>query len=193
MTEVPVNGNSGGVVRRVARWLTRRRRHSRELDRLRAELESDPRDAKTWVRAGIAVGLLGAHGEAEECFERALKLDATDPVAWGNLGIAMGSQGAHGEAVIYFDEAVRLDAQHHRAWLGKGTALLYLGQDQKAVACLYQALAVQPTRIGWQRLGVTLEGLGRFDEALKAFQAAEAAVLDGTSIEEPHAMRRRGL
>ncbi|MEE9286055.1 MAG: hypothetical protein V3V35_10065, partial [Dehalococcoidia bacterium] len=86
VTEVAVNGNSGGVVRRLARRLTRRRRLSGELDRLRAERESDPRDATALIEAGIDAGFLGKDGEARECFERALELDPADPVAWGNLG-----------------------------------------------------------------------------------------------------------
>jgi tetratricopeptide (TPR) repeat protein/peroxiredoxin len=93
------------------------------LDQAEASFQIAFRDDPESAEALYGIGSVYLNqqkvAEAQQCFERALKLRATYPDtlpnAWNNLGMLVGSEGRTAEAIADFQEALRLSPDYRIA------------------------------------------------------------------------------
>jgi tetratricopeptide (TPR) repeat protein len=86
--------------------------------------------------------------EAQESFERAIKLHAsypdTMPNAWNNLGLLATREGRTGEAIPYFQEALKQSPDHLVALDNLGNAYRQQKQWEDARKVFERALKTSP-------------------------------------------------
>ena len=64
-----------------------------------------------WNAKGVALGKLGKHKEAIECFDNEIKINPDYVKAWNNKGDAFYELGNYDDAEICYDEANRLSGK----------------------------------------------------------------------------------
>lgn len=77
--------------------------------------------------------------DAENKFERAVKLDPKLENAWNGLGWSQFNQGMHEQAVKAFQQCVELSPKHAAALNGLGQASFFAGDLDKAEKCFLEA------------------------------------------------------
>jgi len=81
---------------------------SKALPLITELLLSEPESAKLWRHKGLALGRMGKHDEALECFERALRLDPEFFSAWYHKGVALMELQRYEESVAPYEMARKL-------------------------------------------------------------------------------------
>jgi tetratricopeptide (TPR) repeat protein/peroxiredoxin len=111
-------------------------------------LKDDPSSAEALYGLGSVYLKNGNALEAQQSFERAIKLHAsypdTLPNAWNNLGLLATQEGRTAEAIPYFQEALRLSPDHLIALDNLGNAYRQQRQWDEARKVLERAIAVGP-------------------------------------------------
>lgn len=99
-------------------------------------------------------------------------------VAWFNLGVIRGEQGQREAAVAAYQQAVLLHPLFLEARLNLGSQLEALGQADAAIAAWTEATVMgQPlTELTLPLVVMAYNNLGRFQEKLRRYEAAEAAL-----------------
>jgi tetratricopeptide (TPR) repeat protein/tRNA A-37 threonylcarbamoyl transferase component Bud32 len=88
---------------------------------------------------------LGRLSEALEDTDRALGLNPNYADAWFNRGGVLREMGQPREALVSFDKVIDLTPHNPRPWKHKAIILAVdLGDIEEALACLNQALAIDP-------------------------------------------------
>jgi len=130
------------------------------------------------TRFQAATGAL-AHGQPLNAVEtlQALVLDAPELVhAHRLLGVALSQAGKHAEAEAAFRQALALDPQLGPSIVGLAELLIQLERHEDAVALVAPAAAQPNADIHvLTAYGVALQGLGRADDAIAAYQRAVTA------------------
>lgn len=94
----------------------------------------------------------------------------TDLIRLGNLA---HYNERHDEAIRYYTKALNLDQENVDLNLNRGTSYLENNKYELAVVDLRHATELdQKNHVGFRRLGVALNALGRTEEAIEAFSAA---------------------
>ncbi len=117
-------------------------------DSFQLALNEDPSSAEALYGLGSVYLKNGNALEAQQSFERAIKLHAgypdTLPNAWNNLGLLATQEGRTAEAIPYFQEALRLSPDHLIALDNLGNAYRQQRQWDEARKVLERAIAVGP-------------------------------------------------
>jgi len=114
----------------------------------RLALRDDPSSAEALYGLGSVYLKQQKSGEAQESFERAIKLHAsypdTVPNAWNNLGLLATQEGRMADAIPYFQEALKLNPDHLIALENLGNAYRQQKQWDEARGALTRAVKVSP-------------------------------------------------
>jgi arylsulfatase A-like enzyme/Flp pilus assembly protein TadD len=135
------------------------------LDRMDKALALNPRnvDALT-VRAGI-LDASGRKDEARESYERALLVEPESRYLRTSLAANLAYGGRLKEAIALYDGLISDFPDEQAFYQYAGIAHSYLGEYDRAISRLRQALAIRPTPKGYFNLAVTYEKTGRLKEA----------------------------
>jgi hypothetical protein len=151
-------------------------------DRLRQNLEAstlNPADASAHVNLGIIYHDQGDLDRAAGHFERALEIDPNDLDAHYRLGRIARERGRLAAAISHFDAVVQSDDAHSNSevWREIGATYHAAGQYDDARAAFEQFIGRRPSDAeGLYKLGLTLEALGRRQEARERMQDVIEAV-----------------
>jgi tetratricopeptide (TPR) repeat protein len=114
----------------------------------RLALRDDPSSAEALYGLGSVYLNQQKSREAQDSFERAIKLHAsypdTLPNAWNNLGLLATREGLAAEAIRYFQEALKLTPDHLVALDNLGNAYRQQKQWEEARKVFERALKVSP-------------------------------------------------
>jgi tetratricopeptide (TPR) repeat protein len=138
-------------------------------------LRLNPRHYWSWLQRGLCRTALGKHKLALADYSACVALWPEFPWGYFNRGRALDELGARAEAVADYGAALEADPGFLAAYLNRGLARLQLRQYaealddfDRAAALGYDDAALHAGR------GQALEGLGRPEEADRAFARARA-------------------
>ncbi|NKB58851.1 MAG: tetratricopeptide repeat protein [Alphaproteobacteria bacterium] len=161
------------------------------LGRLAAAVESyrravaiEPDYAEAHNNLGVSLRDLGRLDEAVEHYRKALAIRPDYAGAHFNLGTALRSLGQLEAAVVSYRDALAIKPDYAEAYVNMGIAQQYLEQLDAAVESYHTAIEIDP-EVGEARinLGSTLMKLGRFEDALAAFEAVDTPLCRARRLE----------
>jgi len=148
------------------------------LTAINHSLELDPKSSSKWHFKATILSELDRKDEAVEAFDEGLRLNPENADNWlwkANLLVENESQEA-------YDKAIELIAENNSEdlaldWLSKGWALNKTGRTDEAQAAFQKSLEFYETAISGntgnirllQQKGLALFELGRYDEAIEAY------------------------
>ena len=111
---------------------------------------------------------------AIELARKTISLDDLDSNAHGLLGAAYRLKGDHDKAIAEGKRAIELDPNSADAHVWLGIALNYADRAEEALPLLEKAIRLNPFAYTWYflHLGNAYQFLGRYDEAIGAYQRA---------------------
>jgi tetratricopeptide (TPR) repeat protein len=114
----------------------------------RLAIRDDPSSAEAFYGLGSVYLNQQKTREAQESFERSIKLHAsypdTLPNAWNNLGLLATREGRTDQAIAYFQEALKLSPDHLVALDNLGNAYRQQKQWEDARKVFERALKISP-------------------------------------------------
>ena len=159
----------------LATFLEQQGQVEEAAEHLRAALAIQPDD----LIATLSLGTYEhQHGNLPAAIERykIVALHATDPdlrtTAYSNLGSAYRQVGDYDDAKQCYERALQLSPRHSIAIVGLGLVALHEGDLVEAIGQFSNAMAVEPTDIGYLLLAHALELAGHATEAQAARQRA---------------------
>ena len=159
----------------LATFLDQQGQVEEAAEHLRAALAIQPDD----LIATLSLGTYEhQHGNLPAAIERykIVALHATDPdlrtTAYSNLGSAYRQVGDYDDAKQCYERALQLSPRHSIAIVGLGLVALHEGDLVEAIGQFSNAMAVEPTDIGYLLLAHALELAGHATEAQAARQRA---------------------
>ena len=159
----------------LATFLEQQGQVQEAADHLRAALAIQPDD----LIATLSLGTYEhQHGNLPAAIERykIVALHAADPdlrtTAYSNLGSAYRQVGDYDDAKQCYERALQLSPRHSIAIVGLGLVALHEGDLVEAIGQFSNAMAVEPTDIGYLLLAHALELAGHPTEAQAARQRA---------------------
>jgi|GEM_PF-4123686 glycosyltransferase involved in cell wall biosynthesis len=148
----------------------------KQAEAFRRQLDYFPLD-DTMVEYGRQVLLgkcyleLGDRTNGEKHLEEARKIRPDRPEAWKYMAQFLEKQGQLDEAIWYYQEASERENDKHYCAFKAGELYLKRNALPAAVEWFRQSLKKNPAvPQTWMNLGVALRGMGRFQDALQAFQ-----------------------
>ena len=159
----------------LATFLDQQGQVEEAAEHLRAALAIQPDD----LIATLSLGTYEhQHGNLPAAIERykVVALHAADPdlrtTAYSNLGSAYRQVGDYDDAKQCYERALQLSPRHSIAIVGLGLVALHEGDLVEAIGQFSNAMAVEPTDIGYLLLAHALELAGHATEAQAARQRA---------------------
>jgi tetratricopeptide (TPR) repeat protein len=137
-------------------------------------LQLDPRDANTSMNLGLAYLALGQREDALRYTERATILDPRSADAWSNLGVALEATGDFARAEAAYRRSLDLNPAQQQTLLNLGLNLTTQGKGADAVIIMERLLKNSDTPATRKRYGDALAKAGRYDDAVKQYNAALA-------------------
>jgi FOG: TPR repeat len=135
--------------------------------------EKAPHNARAWFNKGIALELIGRHGEAMRSYSKAIEIKPEYYEAWYNKGVGLALVGKYEEAMKAYDNAVVIQPEYYNAWNNKGYILNKLGKLEEAIQCYDKAIKIKPEYYdAWYNKGVTLALVGQHEEAIQCYDKA---------------------
>ena len=149
------------------------------LDRLREAASSyeralvlKPDDANTNMNLGLVHLALDDADKAVRHTERATLLDPNSAPAFSNFGVALDARGQFARAEAAYRRSLDLDPNNTTTLLNLGTNLIAQNKGAEAVDIMQRVIDAQDTPLHRKRFGDALAKAGRYDEAVKQYQAA---------------------
>ncbi len=121
----------------------------------------------------VAAGILDATGrkaEARTYYERALAVEPENRHLRTSYAANLASTGSLKEAIAVYEELIADFPDEQAFYQFAGIAHSYLGEYDRAIDLLRQALAIRPTPVGFFNLAVTYEKRGDLKEAAAALR-----------------------
>src|SRR5271170_3519077 len=158
----------------VVQWRDRRRDEAIKL--IDEALRRKPDFAAALCMGGYMLGECGKPEPALRFYRRAIELDASLTVAHLNAGKLLFGERRFAEALSSFEAATALSPDDPDAWSSLAGALRELGRLEESLEAARHALFLRHDFSEAAMCGqaLALRSLGRFSEALRAFEAAEA-------------------
>jgi tetratricopeptide (TPR) repeat protein len=144
----------------------------------------DPYNSSVWNRLGLAQMKSGRNEDAVVSFEKAVGLDPYYSAAWNNKGDAQTLLGRFSEAVQAYDRALAINSNDIHALVKKGNNLQEMGNPGEAMKIYEEVVRLAEREVRkhpndamfdaslWTTKGDALASLGRYYEALEAYQTA---------------------
>jgi tetratricopeptide (TPR) repeat protein len=148
------------------------------LDRAEAALgeaiRQDPGLAEAYLQRARFRRLAGRHAEADRDVEAARARGAGWAEAFHNEGVRQLNHGRALDAERWFRFATDIDPLRSESWMGLGRSLLETNRPERAAAAFEAAGAIRKDdpETRYHR-GNALRAIGRYEEALEAYAAAE--------------------
>lgn len=149
-----------------------------------AAVANDPFNSIAWNKLGIAHMRTGRYEDAVYSFEKAIALDPLSANAWTNLGDSLAMLGRHEEALKAYDRALGINQKDTYALLKKGMSLQETGDSSGAMKIYEEVIRNADQEIRkhpnyaafnaelWTNRGDALFRLGRYEEAVTAYETA---------------------
>jgi Tfp pilus assembly protein PilF len=134
--------------------------------------ELDPRNIDAWDRLGLALMSRGAHVEAEQAFDRALRLSPDSAAVILDYSYLLLNLDRPEEAVVALNRALGDLTYRNPARIlnNLGYAELMIGQHDRAVAHLSEAVTRASNYCdAWYNLGLAQEAAGSSMDAIDSF------------------------
>jgi superkiller protein 3 len=148
------------------------------LDRLRDAAKSyeralllKPDDANTTMNLGLVYLYLDKPDDAVKLTERATLLDPRSASAFSNLGVALDARGEYARAEAAYRHSLDLDPNNITTLLNLGTNLLAQNKAAEAIDIMQRVVQADDAPAHRKRLGDALAKAGRYDDAVKEYQA----------------------
>jgi arylsulfatase A-like enzyme/Flp pilus assembly protein TadD len=135
-------------------------------------LEANPRYVKALVGKGKALRAKGLHEEAHGAFAQAVEYSPRNAEARFWLGVAKKEEGDREGALREIEEAALLDPTMEEVSRERAMILSSLGRTEEAVTILEGLASKSSSPTRFVDLGYVLEGAGRLEEALRAYEDA---------------------
>jgi tetratricopeptide (TPR) repeat protein len=154
----------------------------RSREQFKRSLEAatlNPADASAHYNLGLIYQQRGQFEEAKERFMRAIEIDADETDAHYQLGRIAREQGRLADAITRFEAVVQRDSDHsqNEVWREIGHTYFEAGQLEDARAAFERFIQKRPSDAeGRYRYGLTLNRLGRGDDAASEMRACIEAV-----------------
>jgi tetratricopeptide (TPR) repeat protein len=133
---------------------------------------------EAWNFRGAGLFQLGRYVEALASYDRALALDASQPAVWTHRGHALNALQEFRQAVASYDRALSLKPDDLDARLAREAAITAAN-----LASFDAETARDPDNGALHcRRGVALLALGRYEDAVTAFDRAEAVGCDSLDL-----------
>ncbi len=144
----------------------------------------DPYNSMAWNKLGIAHMRTGRYQDAVDSFEKAIAIDPFSANAWTNLGDSLTMLGRHREALKAYDRALGINHKDTYALLRKGMSLQETGDSAGAMGIYEEVIRITDREIRshpnyavydaelWTNRGDALSRLGRYEEAVTAYETA---------------------
>jgi tetratricopeptide (TPR) repeat protein len=159
----------------LATFLEQQGQVEEAADHLRAALAIQPDDLIATLSLGTYEHQRGNLPAAIERY-KIVALHATDPdlrtTAYSNLGSAYRQVGDYADAKQCYERVLQVSPRHSIAMVGLGLVALHDGDLGEAIGQFSNAMAVEPTDIGYLLLAHALEVAGHSTEAQAARQRA---------------------
>jgi predicted TPR repeat methyltransferase len=138
---------------------------------------------EAFCNRALALQALDRHADALEDFGAALTQRPAYAEALHGAGVSLAALEQAEDALEAFDRALRAQPDYAEAWCSRGTLLLRAHEPQAALDSYAQALRVRSGHARAQ-LGCAnaLRALGRYDEAVAAYEAAAACGADAATV-----------
>ena len=160
------------------------RMYHEALDEYEAAVASDPYNSIAWNKLGVAHMRTGRYEDAVKAFEHAIAIDPYYSESWTNLGDSLAILGNHREAIRAYDRALGINQRDIYALLRKGMSLQETGDSTGAMDIYEEVIRLadletrkHPNYAGfdpeiWTNKGDALSRLGRYEEAVSAYETA---------------------
>ena len=139
---------------------------------LERAIELEPRSAharrvlaSTWVR-------LNETGKAEKLYREAIALEPRDWRGPNELAILLNRLGRNAEALQVLEQLNRELPSNSVILLNLSVAYHALGREDEAATAIQRSMEITPTPKGYSNLGTLLFYMGRYDNAVDAFEKA---------------------
>jgi tetratricopeptide (TPR) repeat protein len=132
----------------------------------------DPANGEAAYQAGHLLHGLGRFPEALISLDRSAERQGGHAPTFAMRGLVLAKLKRFEQAVRDYERAIRLDPNNFEACSNLGTALRALGQAEAALSWYDRSLAIAPNIANTTNRAMTLTELGRFDDAMAAFQQA---------------------
>ncbi len=161
-----------------------RKLYHEALAEYEAAVAGDPYNSIAWNKLGTAHMNTGRYKDAELAFEKAIALDPYYSKAWTNMGDSRAALGDHREAIEAYDRALGINQRDMYALLRKGMSLQETGDSAGAMAAYQEVIRFADLEVRkhpnyasfdaeiWTNKGDALSRLGRYEEAVDAYDAA---------------------
>ncbi len=149
-----------------------------------AAVAYDPYNSMAWNKLGVAHMRTGRYEDAVDSFEKAIAIDPFSANAWTNMGDSLAMLGRHGEALEAYDRALGINQKDTYALLRKGMSLQESGDSAGAMRIYEDVILLTDQEIRkhpnyaaynaelWTNRGDALSRLGRYEEAVTAYETA---------------------
>lgn len=118
----------------------------------------------------------GRLNEAEQLYDKVLKLDRRNLDALNLKGLIANQRGRHAAALDLFDRCIAVAASFPDAHFNKAIALMGLGRGEDALRSYRKVMQLQPANANARlNAGMVLHALGREGEAIADFRAMTVA------------------
>jgi tetratricopeptide (TPR) repeat protein len=116
-----------------------------QIGRMKARLQSNPRDLEALIGLGNAFYDAGKFKEAIEYYTRAVEIDPSNPDVISDLGVSYRGVGEPRRAVETFRRAIQVRADHWQSWLNIAIVSMFdLNELGAADEALRKVEALQP-------------------------------------------------
>ena len=155
-------------------WVVERKKLlARAAEEFRKEVARDPRNAKAYLKRGIAYEGAEQHDRAIEDFTMAIRLDPDYADAYTSRGLVFDGIGKLDRALQDYDTAIRLNPAGGDAYLNRGVAYAKTGEFDKALKDYGRAIELNPSdSLAYRNRGAVLERMGRDRDAAVAYSKA---------------------
>ena len=137
-------------------------------------IKLDPKDAASHMNLGLVYLAMGQLDDAVRFTEKATLLNPSSAAAFSNLGVVLEAKGDFARAEAAYRRSLDLDSRQTETLLNLGSNLIRQGKTADAVSIMERVLQQSDTPPTRKRYGDALARAGKYDEAVKQYEAALA-------------------
>jgi tetratricopeptide (TPR) repeat protein len=160
------------------------KKYHEALDSYEESVSMDPYNSIAWNKLGVAHMMTGRYEDAVLAFREATDIDPFYSDGWNNMGDALAVLGKHQEAVAAYNHSLMINQNDLYALLHKGISLQETGDSPGARGIYEEVIQIADREMRkhpnyaefdaeiWTIKGEALYRLGRFEEAVAAYDEA---------------------
>lgn len=163
-----------------SRALVGQEKYQEALDSADRAIALDPNIPEAWNNKGVSLWNLKQTGKALTSIDRAININPNYTRGWFNHGRILSSLGRNEEALEIYDRALQTKLEPMNRlmvvdiWVNKSAVLWKLKRCQEAFDSTNKAIALNSDSFAaWYNQGLSLNCLGKYEQALTAYDRAE--------------------